>query len=65
MGDAGDDRVIENRWSEAAAGGLAALDLLVYQSRLVGSDPRLVVWGGGNTSLKIDETDFRGRPANR
>jgi len=54
--------IIDNRWSEAQAKGLDPLDLLVYQSTLVGSDPRLVVWGGGNTSLKIQEPDFRGRP---
>ncbi len=39
------------------------LDLLVYQSRLLGSNSRLVLWGGGNTSLKMQEEDFRGRPA--
>jgi rhamnulose-1-phosphate aldolase/alcohol dehydrogenase len=58
----GDQAIIENRWSESDAAGLSDLDLLVYQSRLVGSDPRLVVWGGGNTSLKVHEADFRGRP---
>ena len=56
------DAIIENRWRDEEADGLSDLDLLVYQSRLVGSDPRLVVWGGGNTSLKTQETDFRGRP---
>ncbi|MFL5731893.1 MAG: bifunctional rhamnulose-1-phosphate aldolase/short-chain dehydrogenase [Chloroflexia bacterium] len=60
---ANDGSIIENLWSESNAKGLDPLDLLVYQSRLVGSDPRLVVWGGGNTSLKTDETDFKGRPA--
>ncbi len=40
---------------------LTELELLVYQSRLVGSEPGLVVWGGGNTSLKVFETDYRGR----
>ena len=29
----------------------------------MGSDARLVVWGGGNTSLKTHEIDFAGRPA--
>ena len=56
-----DDRLIEDRWSDSEAQGLSDLELLVYQSRLVGSDPRLVVWGGGNTSLKVVERDFRGR----
>ncbi len=50
-----------NRWFEAEAQGFSDLELLVYQSRLVGADPALVVWGGGNTSLKVMRKDFRGR----
>ena len=34
---------------------------MVYQSRLIGADPSLVVWGGGNTSIKVVEKDFQGR----
>ena len=49
------------RWSDAEAKGLDGLDLLVYGSRLIGAEPSLVVWGGGNTSLKVEERDFRGR----
>lgn len=52
---------MENRWSDAEAEGLSELDLLVYQSRLIGADPALVIWGGGNTSLKVTRQDFRGR----
>ena len=52
---------MDNRWSEEEAQGLSELDLLVYQSRLIGADPSLVVWGGGNTSIKVDQADFRGR----
>lgn len=52
---------MENRWSDADAAALPPLSLLVYMSRLVGSDPSLVLWGGGNTSLKTTEQDFRGR----
>lgn len=52
---------MQNRWSESDARGLAGLDLLVYVSRLMGEDPGLVLWGGGNTSLKQSEMDFRGR----
>jgi rhamnulose-1-phosphate aldolase/alcohol dehydrogenase len=59
----GTEAIIENNWSDGETQGMDDLDLLVYQSRLVGSDPRLVVWGGGNTSIKTQETDFRGRPA--
>ena len=43
------------RWSDAEAKGLDGLDLLVYGSRLIGAEPSLVVWGGGNTSLKVTE----------
>lgn len=55
-------RIIEDRWSQREAEGLSGLDLLVYQSRLLGSDSGMVLWGGGNTSLKVEERDFRGRP---
>lgn len=58
----GAEALIENRWSDQETQGMDDLDLLAHQSRLVGSDPRLVVWGGGNTSIKTRETDFRGRP---
>ena len=52
---------MENLWSEQAAQGLDELDRLVYMSRLIGADPSLVVWGGGNTSIKVTEKDFLGR----
>lgn len=52
---------MQNRWSESDARGLQGLDLLVYASRLMGQDQSLVLWGGGNTSLKQTEPDFRGR----
>jgi rhamnulose-1-phosphate aldolase/alcohol dehydrogenase len=50
-----------SRWDEADARGLEGLDELVYRSRLIGAEPGLVLWGGGNTSAKLLETDFRGR----
>ena len=56
-----ENTVVENRWNDRDAEGLSDIDLLVYQSRLVGSDPAMVLWGGGNTSIKTRETDFRGR----
>ena len=52
---------MDNRWSEEEVRDLSGVDLLVHQSRLVGADPNLVIWGGGNTSLKVIETDFLGR----
>lgn len=52
---------LPDRWSASETAELAGLDLLVYQSRLIGSEPQLVLWGGGNTSLKLEERDYRGR----
>jgi rhamnulose-1-phosphate aldolase/alcohol dehydrogenase len=54
---------MHSRWDDAAAQGLSDLDTLVYASRLVGADTSLVVWGGGNTSIKRVERDHRGRDA--
>ena len=51
---------MRSAWSESEAAGLSPLDLLVYQSRLVGGEPSLALWGGGNTSLKTVEPDFTG-----
>jgi rhamnulose-1-phosphate aldolase/alcohol dehydrogenase len=53
---------VQSRWNDADAATLSDLDLLVYASRLVGAETSLVVWGGGNTSIKLDELDHRGRP---
>ena len=36
------------------------LALRVYTSRLLGGDPRLVLHGGGNTSVKTSQTDIFG-----
>ncbi len=52
---------MKSRWDDAAAKSLSDLDLLVYASRLVGAETSLVVWGGGNTSIKRAERDYRGR----
>lgn len=53
---------MRSRWNDADAAGLSDLDLLVYASRLIGAETSLVVWGGGNTSIKREERDHRGRP---
>lgn len=42
---------------------LSTLDQLVARSRRLGVDRTVCNWGGGNTSAKSDETDFRGRRA--
>src|SRR5579885_2831934 len=38
------------------------LGQLVARSRKLGADRSICNWGGGNTSAKADEIDFRGRP---
>src|SRR5712691_6470632 len=52
---------MNSRWDEATVAGLSDLDLLVHASRLIGAETSLVVWGGGNTSVKRVERDHRGR----
>jgi rhamnulose-1-phosphate aldolase/alcohol dehydrogenase len=52
---------MNSRWDDATAASLGGLDLLVYASRLIGVESSLVVWGGGNTSIKQTERDHRGR----
>jgi rhamnulose-1-phosphate aldolase/alcohol dehydrogenase len=52
---------MRSRWDDAEASQLSGLDLLVYASRLIGAESSLVVWGGGNTSIKTREPDHRGR----
>jgi len=52
---------MNSRWDDAAVGSLDGLGLLVYASRLIGAETSLVVWGGGNTSIKLAERDYRGR----
>src|SRR5256885_10560310 len=61
---------MKSRWSESeaqefvdryATKGIAEdLALRVYTTRLLGSDPRLVLHGGGNTSVKTQMKDLLG-----
>ena len=60
----------ENRWIESEAAEIAAaageseadraLALQIHASRLIGSDPDLVLHGGGNTSVKVTRPDLFG-----
>jgi rhamnulose-1-phosphate aldolase/alcohol dehydrogenase len=50
---------MQNRWADAPT---ADIEQLVYQSRLVGMEEDLVLWGGGNNSVKARATDLLGRP---
>ena len=61
---------MRSRWSDVdarravelygAAGASEMLALRVYTTRLLGSDPLLVLHGGGNTSLKTEMADLAG-----
>jgi rhamnulose-1-phosphate aldolase/alcohol dehydrogenase len=53
---------MRSRWSDKEARGMEGLDILVYASRLIGLDSNLVVWGGGNSSVKAKGIDHTGRP---
>ena len=52
---------MKDRWTDPPGTQPDDLDALVHQSRLIGAEPKLVLRGGGNTSIKRDEVDFRGR----
>lgn len=53
---------MKSLWNnKEAAKAKDALDLLVYSSRLIGSEAKLCVWGGGNTSTKVIQKDHLGR----
>lgn len=55
---------MQSLWNdqEAATFGTDPLGQRVYTSRLLGRNPELVLHGGGNTSVKIEEKDFFGDP---
>lgn len=54
--------MVKNLWDKQEATDLqTGLDELVYRSNLIGSDRAVCNWGGGNTSMKTIEEDFRGR----
>lgn len=54
--------MVQNLWDSSKASVLSSgLEQLVYRSNLLGADRRVCNWGGGNTSSKTIEKDFRGR----
>ena len=54
---------MRSRWSEEESAQYAGLlGERVYTSRLLGSDPTLVIHGGGNTSVKLETSDLFGAP---
>lgn len=55
--------MVANLWNRKQAQEVqSGLDELVYRSHLLGADRAVANWGGGNTSMKTIEVDFRGRP---
>src|SRR5262249_50476349 len=53
-----DAQAIMDRYAVAGIG--PDLALRIYSTRLLGSEPRLVLHGGGNTSIKALTTDLLG-----
>jgi len=52
---------MKSLWSDKEANRLKGLDLLLYTTRLIGKNTNLVVWGGGNSSMKVTGKDHTGR----
>ncbi|NMM66486.1 bifunctional aldolase/short-chain dehydrogenase [Bacillus clausii] len=53
--------MVQHLWNVEEASKLCqGLDELVYRSNLIGADRSVCNWGGGNTSMKTTEIDFRG-----
>ena len=46
-----------SHWSPAAAAGMSESELLIYRSHLLGADLSVTNFGGGNTSVKLEERD--------
>ncbi len=54
--------MVQNLWDSSRETKLnGGLDALVFRSNLLGEDRRVCNFGGGNTSSKTIELDFRGR----
>ncbi|MFC7062202.1 bifunctional aldolase/short-chain dehydrogenase [Halobacillus seohaensis] len=52
--------MVRNLWNDNEERSKNGLDELVYRSNLLGSDRSVANWGGGNTSVKTIEQDFKG-----
>ncbi|GKV65946.1 MULTISPECIES: bifunctional aldolase/short-chain dehydrogenase [unclassified Sporosarcina] len=53
--------MIQNKWNpDKTKDQNSSLAELRYRSNLIGSDRRICNWGGGNTSVKTIEKDFKG-----
>lgn len=55
-------KMVQSLWNKEKSSKVeSGLDELVYRSNLIGTDRAVCNWGGGNTSMKTIEKDFRGR----
>ena len=52
--------MVKNLWNSEEFEGKHGLQQLVYRSNLLGRDRSVCNWGGGNTSMKTTEIDFKG-----
>ncbi|WP_027955218.1 bifunctional rhamnulose-1-phosphate aldolase/short-chain dehydrogenase [Halobacillus kuroshimensis] len=52
--------MVENLWDTHNVNFESGLSSLVYRSNLLGKDRSIANWGGGNTSTKTFEKNFRG-----
>ena len=57
MPDSDNNKLIAPRWDDSAAAGMSEPELLKYRSNLLGSDPKVTNYGGGNTSAKVLSID--------
>jgi len=55
--DMKDYKYVSNFWDDAKAASMNDVELLLYRSNILGSDPRIVNTAGGNTSGKISCQD--------
>jgi len=53
---------MKSLWSDRETRKMSGLDLVVYTSRLIGANTNLVLWGGGNSSIKVEGLDHKGLP---
>ena len=54
-----------SRWNDKIAAGWDEAELLIYRSRLLGTDLAVTNYGGGNTSAKVKDHDpLTGEPVN-
>ena len=54
--------MVANLWEASKANAVSkGVEEMVYRSNLLGTDRAVCNWGGGNTSYKTIEKDFRGR----